>query len=70
MVEIENNGHRYTIGKPLCGFDWLRRHIKDHTHSEIEALRIELSLDGKRFGVLKASDKRGIVKEVVELQGE
>jgi len=66
MIEIWNNGNRYTISQPLCGLDWLKQHLKDHTHIEVEALTIQLSLDGKSLTV-KASDKRGIVKEVVKL---
>ena len=67
MIEIWNNGNHHTISQPLCGLDWLRQHIRDHTHAEIDALSIELSLNGSRFGILKANDKRGTVREVVNL---
>lgn len=67
MIQIENNGSRYTISQPLCGMDWIRQHLHDHTHAEIEALRIELSLDGRCLAMVKSSTTRGTVKSIVNL---
>lgn len=46
--------------KPLCGSEWLREHLRDHTHTEIEALTIELSIDGLGFIPLAPEDFKKI----------
>jgi len=51
---------------PLCGWDWLRRHLGDHTHEEIEALTLEMSYNGRALPPVNAADKRGAVKSIVK----
>lgn len=65
MIEIHNNGHRHTIPRPLCGLDWLRQHLPDHTHAEIEALTIEIGYNGRTLPPVPAADQRGTVKTIV-----
>ena len=67
-VEIWYNGTRYQISHPLCGLEWLRQHIRDHTHTEIESLTIEVSQDGKAFAHVKANNNRGMVEDLVKLR--
>lgn len=51
--------------KPLCGWDWLRQHLLDHTHAEIEALTIEIGYNGRNLPPVSAADNRGTVKSIV-----
>lgn len=47
---------------PLCGDDWLREHLYDHTPEEIEALTIEITRDNIQLPSVFASSKKGTVK--------
>lgn len=68
QIEIHTNGSSYTIHEPLCGSDWLREHIRDHTHAEIESLSIVVSQDGKDFATVRASNGKGTIKDLVRLR--
>jgi len=50
---------------PLCGEDWLKAHLKDHTPEEIGALAIEISCGERQMPPVKTSDKRGKVKTIM-----
>ena len=65
MIEIQNNGHSYRIGQPLCGWDWLREHLHDHRHAEIEALSIEIGYNDRWMHSVSSADNRGTVKTIV-----
>ena len=47
---------------PLCGEDWLKAHLEDHTPEEIEALTIEVGCENGWLPPVTVSDKRGKVK--------
>ena len=68
MVEIRRNGEGTThhIAEPLCGMDWLRQHLHDHTHAEIESLSIQVGIDGRTLPAVRASDTRGTIKNIVK----
>jgi len=66
-IKIHTNGSSYSIPEPLCGIDWLRMHLRDHTHQEIEALTLELST-GKGFHTFGASNGKGKLRDYVKLQ--
>jgi hypothetical protein len=52
--------------KPLCGSEWLREHLYDHTHEEIESLTIQVSMGGFRLSAIKAGNgKAKKLKEIV-----
>jgi len=53
----------------LCGEDWLRAHLSDHTFEEIAALAVEISYDNKPLPPVSVSDKRGTVKTIIRNQG-
>lgn len=63
MFEI--NGVEIRQQEPICGSDWLREHLFDHTHPEIEALSIEIGYNGRRLPPVSSADKRGAVKTIV-----
>ena len=45
--------------EPLCGYQWLRRHRLDYTQVEIDALRLEVRVDGKNLpGVEQGTSKK------------
>ncbi len=67
-VDIHMNGTGYRIDRPLCGLEWLRQHIEDHTHAEIESLSIEVCQDGKAFANVKAGNGRDTVRGLVKLR--
>jgi len=50
---------------PLCGEDWLRAHLTDHTPEEIGALTIEIGCDNKQLSTVSVADKRGTVKAIL-----
>ena len=50
---------------PLCGEDWLKAHLEDHTPEEIGALAIEISCGERQMPPVKTSDKRGKVKTIM-----
>lgn len=52
--------------EPLCGMAWLRRHYLDHTHAEIEALTIQVGIDGRTLPPIPASTKKGAIKTIVK----
>ena len=54
--------------EPLCGLDWYRQHLYDHTEAEIQALTMEVSIDERRVFSIRQSHKRGIVGEVIKAQ--
>ena len=49
----------------LCGEDWLREHLEDHTPEEIAALAIEIGCNDGWLPPVSVADKRGKVKAVV-----
>lgn len=59
LFKIPNN-------PPLCGEDWLRTHLEDHTSEEIGALTIEIGYDSKRLSTVSVADKRGTVKTIIK----
>ena len=56
---------RLSCGIPLCGKEWLAVHLKDHTIEEIEALGIQISVDGKQVAEIKAGEKKGTIKRLI-----
>jgi hypothetical protein len=52
-------------GIPLCGEDWLKEHLTDHTPDEIAAQTIEIACDGKWVPPVSLGDKKGAVKALV-----
>jgi len=50
---------------PLCGEGWLKAHLADHTHEEIEALTIEIGCDNKWLPPVSVADKKGTVNTIV-----
>ena len=50
---------------PLCGEDWLRTHLTDHTPEEIGALAIEVACDNRWLPPVSVAAKRGKVKAIV-----
>ena len=56
---------RLPCGIPLCGKEWLAVHLKDHTIEEIEALGIQISVDGKQVAEIKAGEKKGTIKRLI-----
>ena len=50
---------------PLCGEEWLKVHLLDHTPEEIGALTIEIGYDGKQLSTVSVADKRGTVKAIL-----
>lgn len=67
QISIETNGSKHSIPVPLCGGDWLRQHLWDHTHQEIEGLTLELST-GRGFHTFEASNGKGKLRDYVKLQ--
>jgi len=67
-IYIETNGSRRTIAEPLCGSDWLRQHLRDHTHADIEALAIEVSCNGHGFCTVRSGATKGTVRDLVKLR--
>lgn len=51
---------------PLCGEDWLKAHLGDHTPEEIGSLTIKISYNNRRLLPISVSNKRGAVKTVME----
>ena len=51
---------------PLCGEDWLRAHLTDHTPKEISALTIEIGYDSRWLPPVSVSDKRGTTKTIIK----
>ena len=49
----------------LCGEDWLREHLNDHTPEDIEALTIEVEYENRQLLVASVADKKGKVKRAV-----
>ena len=64
MFEI--NGQQIHQREPVCGMDWLRQHLWDHTHAEIEALTLEMSYNGRELPPVPAAVKKGKVKSIVK----
>jgi len=54
---------------PLCGEDWLRTHLADHTPEEIAALAIEVGCDHRWLPPVSLAAKRGTVKATVRSLG-
>ena len=54
----------------LCGEDWLKAHLTDHTSEEIEALTIEIAYDNRWLAPVSMSDKRGTVKAIIRNRGQ
>jgi len=50
---------------PLCGDDWLRAHLIDHTPEEIGALTIEIGCNGNQLPPVSVADKKGTVKAIL-----
>lgn len=49
----------------LCGEDWLKEHLTDHSAKEIEALTIEIACDNRWLSPVSVADKRGTVKAIM-----
>jgi len=49
---------------PLCGEDWLKTHLTDHTPEEIGALTIEIGYDNRWLPPISITSKRGTVKTI------
>lgn len=64
MFEI--NGQEIRNREPIGGWEWLHRHLHDHTHQEIESLSIVVGIDGKNLPPLRADSKRGTIKTIVK----
>lgn len=60
------------ITEPICGQDWYLRHRHDYTQTEIDALGIELKVNGKTQFRTDSSSKhiRGAIKNLVRLNRE
>ena len=58
----ETNGIQ---GEPLCGWGWIEQHRNDHTHEEIEALSIQMSIDGRTLPEIRAGNGKDKVKDIV-----
>lgn len=54
------------LSDPLCGEDWLKTHLGDHTFEEIEALSIEIAHDNSWLSPVSVADKRGTVKMMIK----
>lgn len=52
-------------GPPLCGEDWLKEHLTDHTPKEIAAQTIEIACDGRRLPPVSLADRKGAVRVMV-----
>ncbi len=53
--------------EPICGWPWYRKHEKDHTHAEIEALTITVSTsNGSRLTIPNRRASKGIIKDLVK----
>ncbi|MBU1173309.1 MAG: hypothetical protein KKD44_27395 [Proteobacteria bacterium] len=50
----------------LCGDDWLKEHLHDHTPEEIGALTIEVACGERRLPPVSVSDKRGKIKVMIK----
>ena len=55
--------------EPLCGSDWLKKHINDYSQAYIENLTLELSI-GKLKVTVRQGDKRKAIEKVIEIQKE
>ena len=51
--------------EPLCGYPWLRRHQYQHTQAEIDALRLEVRVDGKNLPGVKSGTSKKHRKQVM-----
>lgn len=51
---------------PLCGEEWLRNHLNDHTSEEIGALAIEVSYGGRQLAPVEASSRRGVLQKALK----
>jgi hypothetical protein len=58
---------RIPSNPPLCGEDWLREHLEDHTPEEIEALTIEIAFDNRWLQPVSVAAERGLKKILKEL---
>lgn len=61
---------RMPNGSPLCGDEWLKEHLRDHTSEEIGALAIEIARGGRRSPPVSLADKKGAVKAAVRSLGD
>lgn len=50
---------------PLCGEDWLKAHLADHTPEEIGSLTIKIGYNRRLLPPIYASDKSGTVKTIM-----
>lgn len=57
------------VPEPLCGWPWYHQHARDHTQAEVDSLAIEVRVDDRLQGHIKAGEKkaRGIVSEIVRI---
>lgn len=49
-------------GDPLCGWDWMHKHLGD----EYPEPRMELAYDGELIATLTGKPKRGFIRAIVE----
>jgi hypothetical protein len=52
--------------QPLCGWDWLQQHLRDHTHTEIESLTLQIGYNNRWLPPVNSTDKRGTIKTTVK----
>jgi hypothetical protein len=64
MFEI--NGQWIRNREPIGGWEWLRQHLHDHTHAEMESLTIDVGTNGRMLPPLRANTKRGTIKTIVK----
>ncbi len=57
------------IPEPICGWAWFKKHRRDHSQAEVDALGIEVSVSGKLQARVQSGNKKdeGIVEEIVEV---
>jgi len=51
---------------PLCGEDWLYRHLRDYTPEEIGALAIEVACGDTWLPPVSLSDKKGKLRKIIK----
>lgn len=54
---------------PLCGDDWLNKHLNDHTPEEIGSLTIQVSYDNRQLPVVSVADKRRTLTKMLRGSG-
>jgi len=66
-VRIRNGGYSYAIPKPLCGTEWLKKHMNDHSHEEIENLTMEVTHNDKRIFTAQGGTRGSDIREIMKM---